>query len=126
MTPKSENPGPPEHVVLVEEEVVMAGGAGIVSWLVQHHDGWVRAPSHPSASVERLERGSGVVWRNRVTLELPRGSTVVRVEARPALRAKTALEHLTSSARGASRKTLRREYRVGAGGKLVAEKPDGK
>ena len=123
MTPKQPDSPPLEHVELVEEEVVMAGGASTVAWLVRHHDGWLRAPSHPSALSERLERRSGVVWRTRVTLELPRGSELVRVETRPAARQKSALEHLTGGGRGAPRKTSRRAYRVGTGGELIPEKP---
>ncbi len=126
MTPKSPAPAPLERVTLVEEEVVMAGGAATVSWLVRHHDGWVRASSHPSAASERLERGSSVVWRTRVTLELPRGSALVRVETRPAPRPKNVLDHLTGTARGAPKKSLRRVYRVGPGGELIAEKSDAK
>ena len=122
MTPKQPDAAPLEHVAVIEEEVVMSGGACTVSWFVRLHDGWVRAQSHPSAKGERLERGSGVVWRTRVTLELARGSELVRVEARPAPRHKSALDHLTSGARGASRKTLRRLYRVGPNGELLAEK----
>lgn len=122
MTPKPPGSARLEQVALIEEEVVMPGGASKVSWFVRHHDGWVRARSHPSAKSERLERGSGVVWRTRVTLELARGSEVVRVEARPAPRQKSALEHLTSGARGAAQKTLRRLYLVGPNGELVAEK----
>jgi hypothetical protein len=119
VTSKPPEPAPLERVAIVEEEVVMPGGAAIVSWLVRYHDGWVRAQSHPSASSERLERGSGVVWRTRVTLELPRGTELVRVETRPAAGQKSALDHLTGGARGAPRKTLRRAYRVGAGGELA-------
>jgi hypothetical protein len=116
------HPAPLEHVTLAEEEVVLSGGAGTVRWFVRYHDGWVRAQSHPSAQSERLERGSGVVWRTRVTLELPRGSELVRVETRPAPRKQSALEHLTGGARGAARRTLRRAYRVGVRGELVPEK----
>jgi hypothetical protein len=56
-----------ETVSLLEEEVVLAGGAGIVSWLVRYNDGWVRAGRHPTATSEMLDRGSGVVWRTRIT-----------------------------------------------------------
>jgi hypothetical protein len=123
MTPKSPT-APLERLAVIEEEVVLRGGAGTVRWLVRHHDGWVRAPSHPSAQAEQLERGSGIVWRTRITLELSRGSELTRVETRPEPRPKTALDHLTSSARGAAHKTLRHTYRVGAGGELLADKPD--
>ncbi len=122
MSSKPVDPAPLERVAVIEEELVMAGGACTVSWLVRHHDGWVRAQSHPSAESERLERGSGVVWRTRVTLALPRGSELVRIESRPAPRQKSALEHLTGGGRGPGRKTLRRVYRVLAGGELAGEK----
>jgi len=126
VTQQPPSSAPLERVAVVEEEVVLPGGAGTVSWLVRHHDGWVRASSHPSAAVERLERGSGVVWRTRVTLELARGSSLVRVETRPAPRPKNALAHLTSPSRGVARKTVRRAYVVGARGELVPAKTEPK
>ena len=91
----------------------------MVTWLVQHNDGWVRARSHPAARSEPLERGSRVVWRTRVTLSLPRGTGLERVESRPAPNQRTALDYLTGSARGASRRTTRRSYVVGPGGALL-------
>ena len=111
--------GPSERVELVEEESVAPGGAVMVTWLVQHNDGWVRARSHPAARSEPLERGSRVVWRTRVTLSLPRGTGLERVECRPAPNQRTALDYLTGSARGASRRTTRRSYVVGPGGALL-------
>jgi hypothetical protein len=106
-------------VELVEEEVVRAGGPVTVNWLVRHNDGWVRAPDHPAARSEMLEQTSGVVWRRRVTLELLRGTLLNRLESRPTPGTKSALAYLTTGARGASRRTLRRAYVVGPGGKLV-------
>jgi len=111
--------GPSERVELVEEESVAPGGAVMVTWLVRHNDGWVRAGSYPAAQSESLERGSRVVWRRRVTLELPRGTALERVESRPAPNQRTALDYLTGSARGASRRTSRRSYVVGPGGALL-------
>jgi hypothetical protein len=110
---------PSEQVELIEEESVAPGGAVTVTWLVRHNDGWVRAPSHPAARSEPLERGTRVVWRKRVTLTLPRGNALVRVETRPAPNRRTALEHLTGGPRGPSRSTFRRSYVVGPGGALV-------
>ena len=95
------------------------GGTSTVNWLVRLNDGWVRAQSHPSARSERLERGSGIVWRTRVNLELPRGTALRRLERRPASNTKSALEHLTGGARGAKRRTLERSYFVAAGGAVV-------
>jgi hypothetical protein len=111
--------GPSERVELVEEESVAPGGAVTVTWLVRHNDGWVRARSHPDARSEPLERGSRVVWRTRVTLALPRGTALERVESRPAPNQRSALDYLTGSARGASRRTARRCYVVGPGGALL-------
>jgi hypothetical protein len=112
-------PAESEQVELVEEESVVPGGVVKVTWLVRHNDGWVRAPSHPTAQRESLERGSRVVWRTRFTLALPRGCVVVRVETRPEPKQRTALEHLTGGARGASRRTSRRAYVVGPRGALA-------
>lgn len=108
-----------EHVELIEEEVVRAGGPSTVNWLVRRNDGWVRAQSHPSAQSERLERGSGIVWRTRVTLVLPRGTALRRLESRPVATTKSALEHLTGGSRGAKRRSVERAYFVAAGGAVV-------
>lgn len=110
---------PIEHVELVEEEVVRPGGTSTVNWLVRWNDGWLRAQTHPSARSERLERGSGIVWRTRVLLELPRGTALRRVENRPVANAKSALEHLTGGPRGAKRRTVERSYFVAGGGAIV-------
>lgn len=121
MTSDPGSPGARAGVTLTEEEVVVAGKAVTVTWQVRHNDGWVRAPGYPGARVEKLERGTGTVWRTRVTLELARGTRLCRVEVRPEPRTKSALEHLTSSARGAGRRQSVRRYVVGANGELVLE-----
>jgi hypothetical protein len=112
-------PGPLETVALLEEEVVLAGGAGVVNWLVRYNDGWVRAGRHPTASSEKLDRGSGVVWRTRITLTLVRGTPLQRLEVRPDTRPKTALEHLERGSRGALRAKKVRHFLVGERGELV-------
>ena len=114
MTPEEPAAAPRESVTLIEEEIVMAGGAATVKWFVGHNDGWVRAQSYPGARVERLDRGPKIVWRTRVTLELVRGTPLTRVEMRPDTRRRTALEHLTSSARGMCQKKLTDRFAVGA------------
>lgn len=108
-----------ETVVLTEEEVVLRGGAATIAWLVPQADGFVRPQRHPSARVEQLERGAGVVWRTRITLELPRGAELTRIAVRPAERRRSALEHLTGGARGPGRTTTRTRFLVGPGGALV-------
>ncbi len=117
-------PGALETVALLEEEVVLAGGPGIVNWLVRYNDGWVRAGSHPTASSEKLDRGSGVVWRTRITLKLVRGTPLMRLEVRPDNRPKTALEHLESGSRGARRAKKVRHFLVGERGELVLATAD--
>jgi len=111
--------GPLETVVLIEEEVVMRGGAATIAWLVPQQDGFVRPQRHPSARVEQLERGTGVVWRTRITLELARGAELTRTVVRPLERRRSALEHLTGGARGPGRTTTRTRFRVGPRGALL-------
>jgi hypothetical protein len=115
----TEAAAPLETVVLTEEEVVTRGGPATISWLVPQHDGYVRPQRHPSARAEQLERGSGVVWRTRITLELPRGAELTRIVVRPGRERRSALEHLTGGGRGPGRTTLRLRFRVGKGGALV-------
>ncbi|HEY3496932.1 MAG TPA: hypothetical protein VGK73_19670 [Polyangiaceae bacterium] len=109
---------PLERVELVEEEYVASRGSAEITWRVQKNDGWVRPAGVPGARSERLERGAGVVWRTRIELELPRGTRLLRVESRPDARPASTLAHLTGGGRGSRRRTLRVEYRVGAGGAL--------
>ena len=112
-------PAPSETVVVIEEEVVLRGGPGTTTWLVPHHDGTVRPQRHPSASIEQLERGTGIVWRTRITLKLERGAVLTRVHTRPSERRRSALEHLTSGASAPQRATKRTRFRVAARGELV-------
>jgi len=120
VTPEPEA-GPREVVVLTEEEVVVRGAQRTTTWLVPHHDGTLRPQRHPSARIEQLERGTGVVWRTRIELTLPRGALLTRVHSRPSERRRSALEHLTSGATGTARQTTRTRFRVGPGGVLVEE-----
>jgi hypothetical protein len=106
-------------VVLIEEEVVTRGGAATSTWIVPQNDGFVRPQRHPTARAEQLERGTGVVWRTRITLELPRGAELTRIVVRPGERRRSALEHLTGGRRGSGQTTLRLRFRVGPGGALV-------
>jgi len=115
-------PGPAEVVVLTEEEVVLRGGSGTTTWLVPHNDGTLRPQRHPTARVELLDRGAGIVWRTRIELTLPRGSVVTRIHTRPSDDRRSALAHLTSGATGSAKKTTRTRFRVGIGGKLEEER----
>jgi hypothetical protein len=111
------------RVTLLEEEHVSGRGSTIVTWLVRKNDGWVRAAGVAGARVERLERGSGVVWRTRIELELPSGTRLLRTENRPDARAASTLSHLTGAGRGAKTRTSRVAYRVGRDGAVEREEP---
>jgi hypothetical protein len=112
-------PGPLEEVVVVEEEFVTGRGSATVGWFVPLNDGVVRAHRHPSARVDVLERGPGIVWRRKVTLALGRGAVLTRIESRPRAEARDAFEHLTGGSRGPARRAVRTSYRVDAGGRLT-------
>jgi hypothetical protein len=114
-------PGPLEVVVLTEEEVIVANGPASVRWIVPYNDGSLRAQRHPTAKAEQLPRGSGIVWRTRITLELPRGAIILRVREQPQKRGRSALDYLTSGAEGGAHDVTRTRFRVGAGGELIEE-----
>jgi len=102
------------RVALIEEEVVGEGGPRTVFYSVRHNAGWLRASAHPTATVEVLSRGPGVVFRRRATLLLAPGTELERVATAPSLRAKSALEHLTQGARGPGRRRSATRLRVTA------------
>jgi hypothetical protein len=107
-----------EKVTLVEEEHVGARGSTEVSWRVRRNDAWVRPGTLPGARTEKLDRGSGIVWRARIEVELPLGARLVRIETSPDPRPLSTLGHLTRGSSRARKRTVRTEYRVGPGGAL--------
>lgn len=114
------------EVELFESESIVERGRKKVTYLIRHDDAWVVAGEHPNAAVERLSAGPGTVWEHRVTLELPVGTRVCRVESVPRPEpARDALDYLGDERRTQPRLTRRRELLVNARGDLVdaKEKP---
>ena len=72
------------HAIEVESfETVVAGGVRRVTWLVQNGDDWLLAGEWPGATVEQRDTGPRMVWLRRVTLALPPGARLVRIESEP-------------------------------------------
>ena len=113
--------GPRELVVLIDEEFVRERGSVKVTWLVAHNDGFIRAADVAGARSQRLDAGSGVVWRSRVEIELDRGTTIVRVETRPSARRGSTLDHLTGGAKAQRAGVVRTRFTVGPRGALTPE-----
>jgi hypothetical protein len=112
-----------ETVELVEGEHVAGRGTGEVTWFVRQNDGWVHVSQWPGAQIERLDAAAGTVWQSRVTLSVSRGTSLMRVESRPAPDERaSAFEHLKRGPVAAPRRTERRYYDVGRGGRLVQSK----
>lgn len=116
------NASPPLCHVLVEvidEERIVERGTAQVNWFVRLNDAWVHVSTWPGACSERLDAGAGTVWQSRTSLELPRGTYLMRVESRPSpYKRETALGYLTRGAPSKSRKTRRNYYTVGRVGEL--------
>lgn len=114
---------PLRHVAVevIDEERIVERGTAQVNWFVRLNDGWVHVSTWPGASSERLDAGAGTVWQSRTTLQLPRGTYLMRVESRPSPYARErALDYLTQGAPSKSRKTRRNYYTVGRTGELCS------
>jgi hypothetical protein len=110
-----------ELVEVIDEACVVARGNVERVWFVELRDGWIRAKTFPSANSEFLSRGAGVIFRQRIRLQLPQGTLLERRESRPIPSVRTTLEHLTAAARTPARRHTRVRYRVGRGGALIPE-----
>jgi hypothetical protein len=105
-------------------ESVVAGGVRRVTWLVERDSDWLIASDFPGAQVEQREGGAGVVWRRRVTLALPPGARLARVESAPKRAPpKDPLAYLFGPADGRNRQTRRSYFTVSASGKLERVPP---
>jgi hypothetical protein len=107
------------QVELVDCARVVPYGEARVTWFVRKSDGWVRAAEWPGAAVEQRDAGPGTVWERAVTVELPAGTELLRVETRP--RAEAPKDPLSYFDRRGSRAraTRRTRYRVGVGGRVL-------
>jgi hypothetical protein len=117
----SEQAGRTELVEVIDEACVVPGGNVERIWFVELRDGVIRAKNSPTATSEFLSRGPGVIFRQRIRLELPQGTRLERRESRPVPSTRTTFEHLTAALRTPARRHSRFRYRVGRGGALIPE-----
>lgn len=108
---------PLETVELVEGGYVVRRGTREIHWRVRHAGGWIAAIEVPQARIEMLDLEPGVVWRRRVELALPRGTSLLRVESAPRSVRRSPLEHLRRGP-GGIRRVVRSAFLVGARGRL--------
>ena len=107
-------------------EVVVPGGVRRVTWLVLQDGTWTMASEVPGARVELRDAGPKVVWRRHVSLTLPVGSHLSRVESAPKRAPpRDPLAYLLAPKRDATRETRRSYFVLATGGKLerLASRP---
>jgi hypothetical protein len=110
-------------IELFEEEFVVARGTAEVHWFVRVNDAWQHCASYPGARSTRLDAPAGTVYRNRVELEVPAKTRLMRVESRPGRPAtRSTVEHLLRPSSSAPRQTRRNYYAVGTRGNLREER----
>lgn len=105
-------------------ESVVPGGVRRVTWLVQQDEDWLIVSEFPGARVEQRDARPGMIWVRSVTLELPPGSQLVRIESEPNLAPpRDPLAYLFGSAGKKARQSRRSYFVVKAGGKLERVPP---
>jgi hypothetical protein len=111
-------------VELVDSESIVARGTRKVTWLVRVADAWARPDEQPGATTQERDAGPGTVWERAVTVPLPVGCRVMRIESRPYPQQHVdPLEYLRRDVRQTRRRTHRQEYRVTARGALERISP---
>jgi hypothetical protein len=113
------------HRIEVESfEAVVRGGVRRVTWLVESDGEWRLASELPGATVEARDAGPGTVWARRVTLALPPGARLARVESTPERAApRDPIAYLFGPERQSGRQTRRSQFVVGVAGKLERVAP---
>jgi hypothetical protein len=113
------------HTIEVEAfEAIVPGGVRRVTWLVESDDEWRLASELPGASVEARDAGPGMVWVRRVTLALPPGARLARVESEPERAVhRDPLTYLFSPDQRRGRQTRRSHFVVSVAGKLERVAP---
>jgi hypothetical protein len=100
-------------------EAVVPGGVRRVTWLVLQEGKWTMASEVPGARVEQRDAGRSVVWQRHVSLSLPVGSHLSRVESLPRRAPpRDPLAYLLAPKRDSTRETRRSYFLLGPGGKL--------
>jgi hypothetical protein len=114
-----------DHTIEVEAfEAIVPGGVRRVTWLVESDDEWRLASELPGASVEARDAGPGMVWVRRVTLALPPGARLARVESEPERAVhRDPLTYLFSPDQRRGRQTRRSHFVVSVAGKLERVAP---
>jgi hypothetical protein len=112
------------HIELEAFESIVPGGVRRVTWLVQRDEDWQMASEAPGAQVEQHQGVPGTVWRSTVTLALPTGSRLARIESVPMRTApRDPLAYLFGPGEKRDRQTRRSYFVVKAGGKLQRVPP---
>ena len=113
------------HTIEVEAfEAIVPGGVRRVTWLVESDEEWRLASELPGASVEARDAGPGMVWVRRVTLALPPGARLARVESEPERTVhRDPLSYLFGPDRRRGRQTRRSQFVVTVAGKLERVAP---
>lgn len=105
-------------------EAIVPGGVRRVTWLVESDSEWRLASELPGANVEACDVGPGMVWLRRVTLELPPGARLARVESAPERAgSRDPLSYLFEAQPRRGRRTRRSQFIVGVAGKLERVAP---
>ncbi len=107
-------------------EAVVPGGVRRVTWLVLQDDKWTIVSEVAGARVEQCDAGRSVVWRRHISVPLPVGSRLARVESVPRRAPpRDPFAYLLTPTRGGDRETRRSYFVLGPRGKLerLAERP---
>jgi hypothetical protein len=101
-------------------ERIVGRGNQRTAWFVKTGHAWTKASEWPGATVEHRDSGPGTVWEQVVSLDVPPGTELMRVDSRPrATPRKDPLAYLRSGAKDPPRATRRSLFRVDGAGKLV-------
>ena len=113
-------PAPRIHRIEVRDsESVVPRGTRRIDWSLRVNDGWVKACDAQGASVRSVDAPSGTVWERLITLELPTGARLLRVEVRPGAPVRRdALEYLTGNPKSPGT-LFKHVFRVTADGRLA-------
>jgi hypothetical protein len=100
-------------------EAIVPGGVRRVTWLVLQEGKWTLVSEVPGARVEQRDAGPKVVWRRHVSLTLPVGSHLSRVESTPKRTPpKDPLAYLLAPKRDTTTETRRSYFVLATSGKL--------
>lgn len=110
------------EVALVEGEYVADRGTQRISWWIRRNDAWIHCSAWPGAEVERITARSGTVWETCTRLSAAPGTSLLRVERRPIEPPRRDVIDYLARAGAKQYRTLRREFRIGARGALLAQK----